>query len=52
MPESIDKQIIKQLVEIKDKFQEMQYGRIEFIIINGQIDRVEVNHSIKNKKTS
>lgn len=51
VPEPIDKQIINHMPKILDKLDNMQYGRIEFIVINGQLDRVEINHSEKVKKT-
>lgn len=51
MPEPIKQQIIEKLDSIKANIEDIEYGRIEFIIINGHVERVESNFSEKVKKT-
>lgn len=51
MPEPIKQQIIDKLNEVRANIEDVEYGSIEFIIINGQVDRVETHFSEKVKKT-
>lgn len=49
MPEPIKQQIIKQIEEEDDSVNNLQYGSVEFVVINGKVDRVEVHRSRKVK---
>jgi hypothetical protein len=35
--------------ELKEKLDNLEYGSVEIVIINGKIDRVEIRDSIKIK---
>lgn len=42
---------IEEIIQsMREQFNDLQFGNIEFVIINGRVDRVDVKQSIKTNK--
>ncbi len=42
--------IEKLLKSMKEQLNGLQFGNVEFVIINGRVDRVDIKQSIKTEK--
>jgi hypothetical protein len=43
--------IEKVIQSMKEQLNGLQFGNIEFVIINGRVDRVDIKQSIKTEKS-